>query len=137
MRTIPMPMAERLFIGVYPCGLVYADRGREESHDFVRLAFLSYSKLTLEWDKVTCPPELKKEIETDAMGMMARRGYSFPTSATGSSVILGGDELMVVTDTDPLPCPKCGKPTFRDNRNLRERTAQCFNCSFHFLTKKP
>src|SRR4051812_49130421 len=37
--------AERLFIGLLPCGVVYADRLQEVERDYKRLAFLPYDTL--------------------------------------------------------------------------------------------
>lgn len=79
---------DRLFIGVFPAGLVYADRHRQEGGDYKRLAFLSYRtlRLTVEAD---CPADLRAEIEADAKAMQARRGEAYQVSATGQTVILG------------------------------------------------
>jgi hypothetical protein len=43
--------APRLFIGVFPCGISYADRHHEEYGDYKALAFLPYESLTLEFRK--------------------------------------------------------------------------------------
>lgn len=42
---------DRLFSGVYPCGIVYADRYREKGGDYARLAFLPYDTLQLSMPK--------------------------------------------------------------------------------------
>lgn len=88
---------QRLFIGVYPTGLVYADRFREVDGDYVRLAYLNYRTLELEFDgpqgralKFEGAEELRREIEADARSMQGRRGELFPTSAAGQSILLGG-----------------------------------------------
>jgi hypothetical protein len=45
---------KRIFIGVFPCGLSYADRQVERDGDYARLAFLGFSDLKLDFDK-QCP----------------------------------------------------------------------------------
>lgn len=79
---------DRLFIGVYPEGIVYADRATDVHGDYRRLAFLPYGKLALD---VTpdCPAELRAMIEADAATVIARRGERFEISACGQYVILG------------------------------------------------
>jgi hypothetical protein len=56
---------QRLFCGLYPEGVVYADRGATANGDYKRLAFLSYRglRLTIEPD---CPPFLADKIRKDA-----------------------------------------------------------------------
>lgn len=81
-------MPDRIFCGVYPCGLVYADRHREKHGDYARLAFLSYRTLELELEK-DCPAELVAEIQASAAGMQAKRGQPFQISTTGQSITLG------------------------------------------------
>ncbi len=56
---------ERIFIGSYPCGVVYADRHNEEHGDYKRLAFLPYDGMELQFEK-DCPEELRKQIEQSA-----------------------------------------------------------------------
>lgn len=90
MPTIEKPeTTERLFCGVYPCGLVYADRARDQDGDYMRLAFLSYATLVLEWDKNTMPPELRAAILASAEAMQAKRGQQFKISACAQYVTLG------------------------------------------------
>jgi hypothetical protein len=80
---------ERLFIGVFPCGISYADRKVEEHGDYKRLAFLPYSSLELEWFK-GCPESLRGRIIADAAKIQARRGEDFQISAVGQKIRLGG-----------------------------------------------
>jgi len=42
----------QLFIGVFPCGISYADRHHEEQGDYKSLAFLPYNSLILEFARV-------------------------------------------------------------------------------------
>lgn len=60
-----MPTNDRLFIGMYPEGIVYADRGREEHGDYMRVAFLPYSTLKLEVNEAA-DPDLITKAKTDA-----------------------------------------------------------------------
>jgi len=48
--------AARLFIGSYPCGVVFADRARAKGADYARLGFINYETLELEIED-DCPPE--------------------------------------------------------------------------------
>jgi hypothetical protein len=77
----------KLFIGVFPTGLGYADSSREEDGDYVKVAFLPYSTLELEVYKPKSA--LLPEIREHAAGMQAKRGESFSVSTCGQSVVLG------------------------------------------------
>lgn len=81
-------MSDRLFTGVYPTGIVYADRAKEEHGDYKKLAFLQYNTLTLRWNG-ECEPELKAQIEAHAQDMQSKRGQFFQTSTCGQGVTLG------------------------------------------------
>ena len=78
----------RIFRGVYPAGIVYADRTRERHGDYPRLAFLPFQSLELEIEP-DCPDALRAEIIADAAILQARRGEEFVTSACGQTVRLG------------------------------------------------
>ena len=80
----------RLFIGIYPCGIVYADKGREVSGDYARLAFLPYRELVVGFEP-DCPAAFKPLIEADAARMQARRGERFELDVCGSSSAVLGD----------------------------------------------
>lgn len=80
---------DRLFIGIYPMGIVYADREVEVLGDYKRLAFLSYRTLDLEL-KPDCPAELRGHIENHAEAIQARRGQQYEVSTSGQTVLLGG-----------------------------------------------
>jgi hypothetical protein len=82
-------IADRLFSYVAPCGIVYTDRKREKSGDYLRLAFLPFSTLKLEWEKVRIPAEMKAAIEADAAKLAARAGEDFQISSSGQTVRLG------------------------------------------------
>jgi len=81
-------MSDRIFTGIYPCGISYADRHRQKGGDYARLAFLPYDSLELKIE-ADCPPELRKQIEDDAATIQARRGDLFQVSWAGQTVTLG------------------------------------------------
>jgi hypothetical protein len=83
-----MTPAERLFCGVYPGGLVFADRGREKGGDYARLAFMPYETLEARIEP-DCPKDLRPLIEETVKGMQARRGEPFEISTCGQTVMLG------------------------------------------------
>lgn len=56
-------MNQRIFTGIYPCGIVYADRHTEVRGDFKRLAFLPFHGMRLEL-AADCPPDLAEQIQT-------------------------------------------------------------------------
>jgi hypothetical protein len=80
--------AERLFCGVYPCGFVYADRGREKAGDFARLAFLPFDTLEPAIEK-DCPAEMRPLVESDIQRLQACRGEEYQVSTSGQTVTLG------------------------------------------------
>lgn len=79
---------ERLFMGVYPGGIVYSDRSREESGDYLRLAFLPYDTLVLDV-RPGVPEDLRALIEAHASKMRAHAGQQFEISTCGQTVLLG------------------------------------------------
>lgn len=84
-------LAERIFVGVFPTGIVYADRKREKGGDYARLAFLPYSTLALKIEP-DCPAALRTWIELDAASIASRRGQAFEISTSGQTVMLGADQ---------------------------------------------
>lgn len=89
--------ASSLFVGVYPTGLVFADRAREHAGDYLRLAFLPFSTLELEWSGAKMPQELRDAITAQAAALEARRGEPYQISAAGQTVTLGGAMRRVLT----------------------------------------
>lgn len=79
---------DRLFIGVYPTGVVYADRTRERHGDYVRLAFLPFDTLAL-LVEADCPLELRVQIQCSAAHIQARKGEDYQVSTCGQTVRLG------------------------------------------------
>lgn len=78
-------------MGVFPEGISYADRAREHDGDYLKLAFLPYSTLVLEWyvPETRVPPTLREAILADATKMQARAGERYQTSTSGQTVQLG------------------------------------------------
>lgn len=84
---------ERLFVGVYPCGLSYCDRAVEKDGDWKKIAFLPYRTLELEVYAPQSP--LLAAIHVDARAMQARRGQEFQVSSSGQTVLLGAvDQIL-------------------------------------------
>jgi hypothetical protein len=79
----------RLFIGLFPAGIAYADRTQVLDRDYRRLAFLSYQTLELEWCADDIPADLAAFITADAQTIQARRGELFHVTV-GQTVLLGG-----------------------------------------------
>lgn len=86
-RTL-FPKPGRLFIGKYPCGIVYADRWNDDHGDYKRLAFLPYGSLVLDVEP-GCPPELLGEITEHAATLQAQRGQPYQISTAGQTITLG------------------------------------------------
>ena len=82
-----MSLRERLFAGVYPGGIVYADRTKEENGDYKRVAFLPYDTLKLRIDDHNSV--LLPMVKEDAEHIIAKRGEQFSISACGQTVTLG------------------------------------------------
>lgn len=83
-------MSKRLFIGTFPTGISYADRERERDGDYLRLAFLPFKSLKLEWARgVKVPTDLRAEIELHALDMELKRGQLYKISGAGQTVRLG------------------------------------------------
>ncbi len=81
-------MSDRLFIGVFPGGISYADRGREKHGDYAPLAFLPYDTLKLQVE-LDCPPALLALVHEHAATVQARRGQAMCISVAGQTVMLG------------------------------------------------
>jgi hypothetical protein len=89
VKGIATAPESRLFIGVFPGGIVYADRARETFGDYERLAFLPFGTLEFQWSKNPCPASLRALVVADAAGVQARRGEDFQVSTSGQTVRLG------------------------------------------------
>ena len=79
---------KRLFIGVYPTGLIYSDREREEHSNYKLLATLPFHSLQLTIEP-ECPNGLRSRIEAHAATIQAMRGQQFQISTAGQTVRLG------------------------------------------------
>ena len=78
----------RLLICYFPTGIAYADRLREESGDYRRIAFLSYRTLKLEPAK-NADRILLEQARQHAFTIQSMRGQEFTVSTCGQTVILG------------------------------------------------
>ena len=79
---------DRLSIGLYPAGIVYADRKIEERGDYRRVGFLPYDTLVFQPHKVT-DKGLLDQARRHAATIQAKRGERFQVSTVGQYVILG------------------------------------------------
>lgn len=107
---------DRLFVGVTPTGIVYADRSREVDGDYARCAFLPFDTLALAVAP-KCPKDMVGLIEADAAAIIARRGEQFPISSSNQTVL--GDTPP--RPTSALSCTP-GAMGFRDEKS------QCVRC---------
>jgi hypothetical protein len=78
----------RLFIGTFPGGIVYADRLKEEHGDYQRVAFLPYGSLRLEINR-KADKRLAQAATEHAATMQARKGERFQISTCGQTIVLG------------------------------------------------
>ncbi len=85
------PASSRLFAGVTPTGIAYADKQRERDGDYLKVAFLPFQSLRLQWSPGNHPPELRELVQADADAIIARRGQPYEVSSSGQTVILGGE----------------------------------------------
>lgn len=95
-------MDQRIFSGVFPAGIVYADRTRQKGGDYARLAFLPFDTLELEF-ATDCPPELQRVIEVDAAKIQSRAGQEFQVSTVGQTVLLGSGLLHMENSATSRP----------------------------------
>jgi hypothetical protein len=95
---------QNLFIGVFPEGLVYADKSREEHGDYKHVAFLSYATLRFHVRDEKSP--LLKAAREHAASVQDRAGQEYEISAAGQTVTLGhGVKVLNLT------CCCCGQST--------------------------
>ena len=80
-------MEDRIFIGIFPTGISYADRKREKHGDWARLARLRFDNLELEFEK-DCPEKFKEFIRQDAAKIQAKAGEQYNISTT-QTITLG------------------------------------------------
>lgn len=78
--------SERLFVGMFPACIVYADFTREKAGDYARLATLPYGTLELAFER-DCPLGLRDVIERHAV--QYRAGDVLEISTSGQTVRLG------------------------------------------------
>lgn len=90
-----MSAKDALFIGVYPTGLVYADRRHEKHGDYKRCAYLNYRTLALDIAP-DCSADLLDTIKADAAKMQSKRGEPFALSTCGAEALAKGDLYQCV-----------------------------------------
>lgn len=88
-----MKVLDRLFIGVYPGGIVYADKNSYSQGDYKQIAFLPYDTLVPKYRKVRIPPALRRRVEEHIRSMQARRGERYPLDSSGSNFVILGERL--------------------------------------------
>lgn len=86
LNEIQLP--DRLFIGIFPGGIVYADSLQEQDGDYKRVAFLPYDSLELQLAE-DCPAILRDKIIRDAARIQALCGEDFRISSCNQTVRLG------------------------------------------------
>ena len=79
---------DRLFSGVFPEGILYADRLVDDGGDYKRLGFLPFANLVLQLES-DCPPDLAERIRTDAGRIQALKGEQYQISTSGQTITLG------------------------------------------------
>ena len=79
---------DRIFAGVFPTGIYYADKQREKGGDWARLACLRFDTLELTFES-DCPRSLRPFIEAAAAKVQARKGEQYQVSTAGQTVLLG------------------------------------------------
>jgi hypothetical protein len=80
-------MSDRLFAGVYPTGISYADRSQELNGDYKPIAHLFFHNLHLDIDDPKSP--LLDEVKADAAKIQARWGEEYQVSSGGQTITLG------------------------------------------------
>jgi len=78
----------RLFACIYPGGIAYSDRTKEEHGDYKKVAFLSFKTLVVEPAK-NANKELLAAAMLDAKKIQARKGENFQVSSSGQYITLG------------------------------------------------
>ena len=107
-KTAKTAKTSNLFMGVFPTGISYADRTRERHGDYLKLAFLPYSTLKLEWyePEAKVPRKLRAAILADARRMATQQGQEFPISAAGQTVTLGSKKSPAHSTLKKAPTKK-------------------------------
>lgn len=103
-----MNKSDRLFIGVFPTGIVYADRDQLIDGDYPTVAFLPFDTLVLEFRKA-CPELLMPAIEANASEIQARK-EQYPVDQCGHTVLLGS-KIISAKPVINLTCAVCSNGT--------------------------
>ena len=79
---------DRPFTGIFPTGIAYADKTREDFGDYARCGPLLFSTLELEIEK-DCPKDMEALIRSRAKTIQDRAGEQFEVSTSGQTITLG------------------------------------------------
>lgn len=82
------PFKDRLFVGVFPTGISYADRTKTKDGDYAPVAFLTFATLAFDVRDEASP--LVNAARAHARKVQARRGESFPLSTCGAADLAAG-----------------------------------------------
>jgi len=83
-------MRSDVFVGVYPTGIVYADKTVEEFGDYKKIAFLSFATLDLTFvPGGLADADRALAILRDATKIIEREGEEYQITTSGQTVILG------------------------------------------------
>jgi len=81
---------ENLFIGMFPTGIVYADKRKCKGGDYKRIAHLSFTTLDITvYDEGN---DLMPLVMEDVEGYLEKRGQEIEISSSGQTVTLGREE---------------------------------------------
>jgi hypothetical protein len=94
-KTPPLPATAQLSVATFPTGVAYADRTRERNGDYLRLAFLPFQTLELEWTpRVRVSPEMRRLIVEEADRLRTRKEENYQVSTAGQTVKLGHARII-------------------------------------------
>lgn len=82
-------MPVNMFCGIYPCGLVFADKSLMEAGDYKDLAFINYRTLKITWRAKKMSHEFRRYIISEAKNLRSMRGQQYQISSCGQYIILG------------------------------------------------
>ena len=81
-----VPWSDRLFVGVYPTGLIYCDCGRTVNGDYPRLAILFYADLRLQFEQGV---SARWQTRIKAHASQYHAGDIMPVSTCGQTITWG------------------------------------------------
>ena len=94
-KALKPPAATQLSVATFPTGIAYADSSRERDGDYLRLAFLPFQTLELEWTpRVRVSPEMRRLIVEHADRLRSRKGEDYQVSTAGQTVKRGHARII-------------------------------------------